>query len=122
MSFGNFTKGDTVTYNVTWSAPGGGALDLTGHTLYMTLKTKIDGTIADNAPLPDALQITGTITGDPTNGAGSFLFESDQTKQLTAGAKYFYDVQVHDSSSPPVVSTTENGSITVVADVTTTDA
>jgi len=120
MSFGNFTKGDTVTYNVTWSAPGGGALDLTGMTLYMTLKTSL--ALADNAPLPDALQITGTITGDPTLGAGSFLFESDQTKQLTAGAKYFYDVQVHDASVPPVVSTTENGSITVIADVTNTDA
>lgn len=120
--FSNFTKGDTVTYNVTWSAPGGGALDLTGMTLYMTLKTAIDGSIPDNTALPEALQITGTITGDPTLGAGSFLFTSDQTKLLTAGAKYFYDVQVHDASVPPVVSTTENGSITVVADVTYTDA
>ena len=117
--FSDFTKGDTVTYNVTWSAPGGGALDLTNHTLYMTLKTSLS--LADNAPLPDALQITGTITGDPVNGAGSFLFTSTDTNQLTAGAKYFYDVQIHDDSTPTVVSTTESGSITVKADVTWTD-
>ena len=119
MSFSNFTKGDTVTYNMTFSAAGGGALDLTNHTAYLTLKS--DLTMADNVPLPDVLKTLGVVTDAP-GGAVTFTIESDDTKLLTGGGKYFYDVQIYDTAVPPVVSTTESGSITVTADVTWDDA
>ena len=119
MSIPNFARGDTITYNITVSAPGGGALDLTNHTVLMTFKTSLS--LADNGGFPDVLQVTGVVTDAP-GGLATATLTSDNTKQMTGGAKYFYDVQVYDTAVPPVVSTIDSGTVTVTADVTNTDA
>lgn len=117
MAVSNFTHGDTKVYNLTFSKSGA-AYDITGHTIYMTLKT--DNSLADNAGFPNVYQATGAITNGP-NGLATVTLPSDQTKQLTSGAKYFYDIQIHDDSTPTVVSTIEKGSLTVEAGTTITD-
>ena len=117
MAISNFTHGDTKEYNLTFSKSGA-AYDITAHTIYMTFKT--DNGLADNAGFPNVYQATGAITDGP-NGLATVTLPSDQTKQLTAGAKYFYDIQIHDGSTPTVVSTIEAGTITVVAGTTLTD-
>ncbi len=117
MAISNFVHGDTKEYNLTFSKSGA-AYNITGHTIYMTLKT--DNSLADNAGFPEVYQATGVITDGP-GGLATVTLPSDQTKQLTAGAKYFYDVQIHDASTPTVVATIEKGSLTVEAGTTLTD-
>ena len=95
MAISNFTHGDTKEYNLTFSKSGA-AYDITGHTIYMTLKT--DNALADNAGFPNVMQVTGDITNGP-NGTATVTLPSDETKQLTSGGKYFYDIQIHDVST-----------------------
>ncbi len=117
MAVSNFQHGDTQVYNLTFSKSGA-PYDITGHTIYMTFKT--DTSLADNAGAPDVIQATGVIQDGP-NGTATVTLPSTLTKTMTRGAKYFYDVQIHDGGTPTVVSTIESGTITVATDVTWTD-
>ena len=108
----NFHRGDTKTFTIAVQDDAGAPVDITDHVLYMTFKLNLsDGD-------PGAVQLTGQITDAP-NGIGTFLLESDKSKNLKG--VYYYDMQAASNAVPPVVITAESGQVTVLEDVTTTD-
>jgi len=108
----NFHRGDTRTFTITVKDDAGAPVDITDHVLYMTFKVNLsDGD-------PGSVQLAGTIT-DAVNGIGTFLLESDKSKNLKG--VYYYDMQAASNATPPVVITAESGKVTVLADVTITD-
>lgn len=102
-------KGDDKTWTITFKDVDGDAIDLTGKTLFFTIKTiKTD-------PDTSAL-IRKDINShtNPTGGITALTLSHDET-DLTAGI-YYFDFQLVDSSSN--VTTLFTGTFTVTQDVT----
>ena len=115
MAIANFKRGDTRVWTLTVLDAVGAAKDISNHVLYMTFK-KFIGDADGHA---DTVQVDGTITSGP-GGIGSFTLTSTVSK--TMEGKYVYDVQTASNDAPPVVTTIESGSVTVMEDVTVADA
>jgi|SRR6056300_47915 len=106
----SLVRGDdwTLKLNIT---SNGSALDITGYTFWMTLKSDID--MAD----PGDLQVTAT-QADPTDAAAGIIYITaprTDTGSLEPGT-YNYDVQQVDSLGN--VQTLLIGKVKVVKDVT----
>lgn len=112
MAIANFTNGDTRQWDVQAYATGGGVLDLTGYTCYMTFKTSLAQEDAD----PSTVQLTGAIDADPTTGKVVFLLTSVASKDMTG--TYNYDVQLTSGDATPEVTTIESGTVKVSTGVT----
>lgn len=110
-------RGDTRTLKVSITDEASGeAIDISGHSLWFTLKN-------DPADLDAAavLQVSAVMPNDANSAAGiGFLtMSSTDTDGLTPG-RYYYDLQWVQPGSPPVVKTIEAGKVRVLADITLT--
>jgi len=65
----------------------------------------------------DPTTILGTVT-DASEGVFTLALTSVETAALEAPARYFYDVEVYDAGSPPVVYRVLEGRIEISAEVT----
>jgi hypothetical protein len=103
-----WTRGDSGRLDVTVTQSDGTAYDLTGATLFLTVKNAL--TDADSAAV-----IRKEVTAHDAPEAGESHFEILTTDNATAGTRY-YDVQLKDSDNK--IFTLFGGIWRVVADVT----
>jgi hypothetical protein len=103
-----WTRGDSGRLDVTVTQSDGTAYDLTGATLFLTVKNAL--TDADSAAV-----IRKEVTSHDAPLAGESHFEILTTDNATAGVR-FYDVQLKDSANK--IFTLFGGVWRVVADVT----
>jgi hypothetical protein len=103
-----WTRGDSGRLDVTVTQSDGTAYDLTGCTLFLTVKNSL--TDADSAAV-----IRKEVTSHDAPLAGESHFEIATTDNATAGVR-FYDVQLKDSANK--IFTLFGGVWRVVADVT----
>jgi len=103
-----WTRGDSGRLDVTVTQSDGTAYDLTGSTLFLTVKNAL--TDADSAAV-----IRKEVTAHDAPLAGESHFEIATTDNATAGAR-FYDVQLKDSDNK--IFTLFGGVWRVLADVT----
>lgn len=89
--------GDTKTINLTVKDSAGSAVDITGATVWMTIKNKVGDSDADAL-----VQKEVTSHADPTEGETQIVITSDDTQELRAGT-FKYDIQIKLASG--VVST-----------------
>ena len=104
-----FYRGDTVYFNIAITDDAGSPVDLTGATVYFTMKKNIDD------PDPGDLQKAITTHTDPTQGKTQIKLDSSDTDNIDPG-KYFYDFQVTLANGDKI--TIESGILEVLADVT----
>jgi hypothetical protein len=103
-------RGDTRTYKLTFVDAEGAPVDVSGHTIWFTMKLALED---DD---PGALQHTEMI-GDGSSGVIYFTVSASLTATLGAG-RYFFDFQWVTDDDPSVVTTMLAGTVTVVADTT----
>jgi hypothetical protein len=103
-----WTRGDSGRLDVTVTQSDGTAYDLTGSTLFLTVKNAL--TDADSAAV-----IRKEVTVHDAPLAGESHFEIATTDNATAGTR-FYDVQLKDGTNK--IYTLFGGVWRVVADVT----
>jgi hypothetical protein len=103
-----WTRGDSGRLDVTVTQSDGTAYDLTGATLFLTVKNAL--TDADSAAV-----IRKEVTSHDDAEAGESHFEILTTDNATSGVR-FYDVQLKDSANK--IFTLFGGVWRVVADVT----
>jgi hypothetical protein len=107
-------RGDTRTIRVTITDDAGAPIDISGHSLWLTLKTSITDPDASAILQVSALMPAG---GDSASGIGYLTLSSADTDGLTPG-KYPYDIQWVQPGSPPIVKTVDAGKLKVMPDVT----
>lgn len=90
MSIGNFHRGDTKVYNLTFTE-NGVAKDVSNMILFMTLKVN-----KGDADAAAAMQVQTTFpSGSPSNaGIGTLTLTSVDTN--ITPRKYYYDMQLVD--------------------------
>jgi len=103
-------RGDTKFINIELKDKDGNPIDLTGSTIWFTLKENIKD--PDTAA---AIQKVITNHTDPTNGKTRIVLESSDTQDLQLGS-YHYDIQLVDNGGN--VTTVLIGRLKVLADVT----
>jgi hypothetical protein len=107
-----WTRGDSGRLDVTVKQSDGTAYDLTGATLFLTVKNAL--TDADSAAV-----VTKEVTVHDSATGGLSHFDLLTTDNATAGTRY-YDVQLKTSSGD--IYTLFGGLWKVLADVTTRTA
>jgi hypothetical protein len=107
-----WTRGDSGRLDVTVTQADGTAYNLTGSTLFLTVKTAL--TDADSAAV-----IRKEVTVHDNGAAGESHFEILTNDNATAGVR-FYDVQLKDGTDK--IFTLFGGVWRVVADVTSRTA
>ena len=103
-----FTRGDTARIDVAVLDTDGEPFNLTGCTLFLTVKTALS--VADASAT-----ISKTVTTHDDAAAGESHFDIDAGQNTPAG-KYVYDVQLKDSTGK--IYTLFAGLWTVLGDVT----
>lgn len=107
-----WTRGDSGRLDVTVKDADGTAYDLTGATLFLTVKTAL--AVADSSAT-----IRKEVTSHDDAAEGESHFDLLTTDNATAGT-YYYDVQLKTSDSK--IYTLFGGLWKVLADVTTRTA
>jgi len=103
----NIIRGDTDTITVTFIDDAGDAIDLTGATVWLTVRRSVPATtIVDDT---DALISKVFTTGDITGIATFDITKTDTTYDI---AKYYYDVQYKDTSDKIITVGVANWNIT----------
>jgi len=110
MSIQNFTyfNGNTIPFDIVITDSDNNPQDITGWTIFFTLKTDIND--------PDTSAIiakTATIT-DPTAGEANLVIANTETSGLVGA--YYYDMQTKDDNG--YITTIMDGTIEFVQRVT----
>lgn len=114
-------RGDTWTRTATLYNPTGSAYDLTGCTVWWTLKDQSDNRSDDTEAVAKLYWISGGASSGitvaaPTSGAISVALTAVQTAALEAGKSYKFDVQVKKANGD--IETAGEGFAMVEGDVT----
>lgn len=109
MNF-KFPRGDDQVLALEFTE-NGAVKDITGWTIYFTLKKNIEDSDASAVLKKDI-----TTHTDPTNGKTEIPLLNTETDVLEG--IYFYDIQYKDVSTPAIVKTVLSGQMTFTEDVT----
>jgi len=101
-------RGDDRTYNLIFKDADEVAIDITGWTIFVTVKEKI------NDSDDDAKIAIEAIITNAAGGLATFSFTDAHTYELNGN--YYYDVQVKKSDG--VIFTVTSGKIKITRDVT----
>lgn len=102
-------EGDDKSFNLTIRDAQGNPLDITGWTVFVTVKEDTSETDANALISKDI-----TSHDDPSAGKTSFTFTSSETDGITGTKEY--DVQTKDTAND--ISTVLRGEVTFSSDVT----
>lgn len=104
-------RGDTFIKILYFKDGSGAVIDITGWTIYFTIKDNIDDIDADAI-------VSKTITehDDPTNGKSIVLLTASETNALDGD--YVYDIQFKKDDTGGTVYTMMQGEISFSKDVT----
>lgn len=103
-------RGDDVTLNATFQDENGQAINLTGCTVFFTVKDNYTST-DDSAAL-----ISKTVTSHTFPLLGQTSISLTSTDTNLAEADYYYDFQLKDASNK--ITSTQRGLLAVTWDVT----
>ena len=103
-------RGDDETITVTFKDAAGTVINITGYTVYFTVKSNLNMTDADAEIKKDI-----TNHSDPTHGKTQIDLTSTDT--AIASGVYYWDLQLKNSQGE--ISSTEKGEFKIVQDVTT---
>lgn len=109
-------QGDTRSFTGTFSLSDGTVVDITGYSLYVTIRKYYEPTDTTDSNALIALSWTaGDNTGeDPTNGIYAFTLTSAQTKLDKGTYKWDFQAKTPDG----VITTVFRGDFTVVPEYT----
>ena len=113
----NITGGDDVALDVAITRDGV-PLDLTGATLWFTMKTSAD--LDDNHATVQLTIGDGITIVDAEAGTASVLLSRTITNDLVVGTTYLTDLQVKDAAG--LVSTAASGKVRVRQQITRAEA
>lgn len=102
-------RGDTFKLSFTVKTAAGVAIDITGYTFWLTLKTDLSKTDAQATK-----QVERTTHDDAANGKTSLTIDPADTKNYLGC--YFYDVQIKTPAG--IVETFQDGVVVFDDDVT----
>lgn len=103
-------KGDDSVITVTFLDSSGAAINITGATVFLTVKEKLSN-IDDDA----VIAIDQTTHTDPTHGITQITIDSTTSASLDE-KNYFYDIRLKQSGG--LISTTDTGIFNVSQTVT----
>ena len=103
-------RGDTIPFNLTITDTDDLPVNITGFTLFFTVKEDIADDDANAV-----VSISQTSHTDPANGLTSLVVPSATTELLSAG-EYYWDLQIKYADGS--IQSSYPGVLTVVADVT----
>jgi len=103
-------RGDDITINATFKDDNGDAINITGYTVFFTVKDNYTST-TDSAAL-----ISKTVTSHTFPLLGQTSIDITNTETNLAEADYYYDFQLKDTSSK--IASTQRGIFAVSWDVT----
>lgn len=106
----NLIQGDSKNYNLTFRDSSGTALDITGWTVYFTVKRTFSDADADAI-----LSKTVTVHTDPTVGQTTIALTHADTETLARGT-YFYSIQAKPDATNLYTILRGNYTIEEVAD------
>ena len=101
-------RGDDRNYNLIFVDSNSAAIDITGWTIFITVKEKISDVDADAS-----IAITATIT-NASGGLASFTFTASHLGDLAG--YYYYDIQVKRANTK--IFTVTAGKIKIKRDIT----
>jgi hypothetical protein len=110
MSKIEIIRGDDVAINATFKDDAGVAINITGYTVFFTVKDNYTST-DDTGAL-----ISKTITSHSAPTLGQTTINITNTDSNLAEGDYFYDFQLKDTSSK--IASTQRGSLSIILDVT----
>jgi hypothetical protein len=105
-----FNRGDDFDLNVTFKDSAGAAIDITGCTVFFTMKSDPEDADADAV-----VEKTVTIHTDPAHGITLVSLDHSDTDLLKG--RYYYDLQLVDDVTH-VVHSTRAGVCEVYEDIT----
>lgn len=104
-------KRDSISFKLTVKDECGEVIDITGYTIYFTVKSLANISSGDNTA---TIQKIVTSHTDPTHGITHIALTSSDTN-VTAG-DYFYDIQVKTPDGS--ISSCVQGKLEVLQDIT----
>lgn len=107
-------RGDSKTWNLTFTDAAGTAIDITGYTIFFTVKKKNSYT-NDTVDTDAIVQKNITVHTNPTGGISQLTLQPSDTNTIVP-AIYVYDMQLKDSGG--TILTFIKGLFTITADVT----
>lgn len=105
-------QGDDHAIQVTFKDEDGVAINITGYTVYFTVKKKPD---ADEDDSTAVLKKEVTSHTDPTNGITNIEIAKADTEDVEP-RRYFYDLQLKDGSGK--ISSSKYGVLEIIPDIT----
>lgn len=114
-------RGDTIVRTATITQPDGTAYDLTGCTVWFTVKEVTDRAANDDEALALLYWISGGASNGiavsaPATGVVTVTIPASTTATLSPGRAYRYDLQIEDPLN--AVATPDRGTLIVTRDVT----
>jgi hypothetical protein len=106
-------RGDTLSFQFTFTDIEGNPLSIVGKKLYFTMK--LDPTSADDDPGNLQYSVIFPDNTDSQNGIGNMIIPADETQNIIPNATYYYDFQYVDGG---LVATIGAGTIDVKQDIT----
>lgn len=120
MAINPIVQGDTRVWDLVITDRNTVPIDITSDNVWFTMKTSLSSpSDPDGTNLPTVLGPIAAVI-DPTEGLQgrcTITLDSTDTAQLNT-QNYFYDFQWNDTSTPPVVTTLDKGSVSVTDQVT----
>lgn len=107
-------RGDSKTWNITFTDSAGAAINITGYTVFFTVKKKNSYT-DDTVDTAAIVQKNITVHTAPATGQTQVALQPSDTSSVTP-AVYVYDMQLKDTSG--TILTFITGNFTISADVT----
>lgn len=107
----DFYRGDTQTYNITMKDSAGLPLNISGGTIWFTMKLN-----ASDTDVQAVIQKSVTEHIDAVNGLSRVVLSASDTDVLLPNTKYFYDFQYVDSFGN--VKTILQGKVKILQDIT----
>lgn len=114
----NFIRGDSRTLVLTFTNADGTAFDLTGCSVFFTVKPKTDPSITAEVAITDdsTALITSSVTSIPNPTLGIADITLTPTQTTIAPGDYYYDIQLVDSGG--AVTSSIFDTITFLPDIT----
>lgn len=107
-------RGDSKTWDLTFTDSNSSSINITGYTIYFTIKNK--NTYYNASDDADALvSVNVTSHTDATSGLSAVALTPSNTSTIAPGT-YVYDMQLKDAAGN--IMTFINGEILINADVT----
>lgn len=106
-------RGDDKTVTVTFTDSNGSVINITGYTVFFTVKRKEN--LNDSDDTNALISKTVISHSSPTQGQTQIVFDSEDTSSIDPGI-YYYDLQVKKPSGD--IESSSSDEFEIIADVT----